>query len=164
MKPVMVALALVLFLNAVAYMQEEEPKDLVPPAPKILTEKDEEQIRNAGDIRKQAEIALLLMEEKLKEAEMEISQQNYRGTLNALGRYHALLDYSLGILVENVKKDKKTFKALKEFEISLRQHTPRLELIRREMPYSYGWYVQRLIKIVRQARAKVIEPMYGEAV
>jgi UDP-N-acetylmuramate-alanine ligase len=157
----------VLFLFVVAEslgQDEEEPKDLAPPAPKILAEEDKKQIDNAGNIRKQAQVAMLLMEEKLKEAEVAADGQNYRNVLNALGNYHALLNYSLEILIESTKKDKKAFRALKDFEISLRRHTPRLELIRRQIPYSYGWHVQKLIRIVRQARTRAIEPMYGEAI
>ncbi|GIU83085.1 MAG: hypothetical protein D6687_11385 [Acidobacteria bacterium] len=158
------AAVFVLFMFAVMRsfgQDEEEPKDLSPPAPKILVERDKKQIDSAGNVKKQAEIAILLMEEKLQQAELSVDQQNYRDALNALGNYHALLDYSLEILIENVEKDKRTFRALKDFEISLRKHSPRLELLRRKMPYSYGWHVQKLIRIVREARTKAVEPMYG---
>ncbi len=157
----------VLFLFVVAEslgQDEEEPKDLAPPAPKILKEGDKKQIDSAGDVRKQAQVALLLIEEKLKEAEVAAGRQDYRNVLNVLGNYHALLDYFLEILIESTKKDKKAFRALKDFEISLRQHIHRLELVRRQTPYSYGWHVQKLIRVVRQARARAVEPMYGDAI
>ena len=40
----------------------------------------------------------------------------------------------------------------------------RLEVLRRAMPSSYAFHVQRLIKAVREARTKAIEPLFDDTV
>jgi hypothetical protein len=46
----------------------------------------------------------------------------------------------------------------------LREQTGRLEVMRRAMPSRYAFYVQKLIRFVRDARTKAIEPLFGETV
>ena len=41
---------------------------------------------------------------------------------------------------------------------------PRLELIRRDMPERYEYYVRRLLKTVRDTRAKAVEPFFSSTV
>jgi hypothetical protein len=53
---------------------------------------------------------------------------------------------------------------LKRFEIGLRKFTPRLELIRREVPLTHEFYVRSLLKQLREARTKATEPLFGETV
>lgn len=146
-----------------AMAQDEEPLDVAPPPAKLLLAEDKKQIDTEKNIKRQVEISLKLLEEKLKSAEDLANQQNYRATLDQLGTYQALIEYMLKLFEKYDKQDGRFFNAIKDFEIALRKQTPRLELIRREIPYRYGWYVQKLIRFVREARSKTIEPMLLDA-
>jgi hypothetical protein len=46
----------------------------------------------------------------------------------------------------------------------LRSYTPRLELIRRDLPIKYEYYVRVLIKVLREARARAIDPLFDDTV
>ena len=48
--------------------------------------------------------------------------------------------------------------------MTLRGFAPRLGLLRREIPAEYDYYVRVLIKYLRDARSKAIEPLFGDTV
>ncbi|MEK7855704.1 MAG: hypothetical protein AAB288_06415, partial [Acidobacteriota bacterium] len=58
----------------------------------------------------------------------------------------------------------KVLNNFKRLEIGLRQFRPRLELIRRGIPSEYEPYLRSLIQYVRDARAKAVEPLFGDSV
>jgi hypothetical protein len=155
-----------IFLFSVSSLaqQDDEPKDLAPPSPKIITAEEKRLLDSTNDIKKRTETALSLMEGRLKKAEAATAEEDYRGALNALAGFQALLDDSIDFLTRRAGKNRKVLNSLKSVEIALRRQTPRLEIVRRGMPYRYGWYVQRLIKAVREARSKAVEPLFGETV
>ena len=81
-----------------------------------------------------------------------------------LGGFHALMDNTLDFLLDrNLSRDK-VLDNCKRFEMGLRKFTPRLGLIRREIPTEYDHYVRVLLKYVRDAREKAIEPLFGNNV
>lgn len=159
--PLYLSLALLLAIEAIS--QQEEPEDLAPPPVTILVEEEKMQIDTQNNLKKKVETSLKLLEERLKASEQATNEQNYRKALDHLGKYRALVEYMIKIFDQVKKQDKRFFSAIKDFEITLRKQTPRLELIRREMPLRYGWHVQRLIRFVREARGKTLEPMLIDA-
>jgi hypothetical protein len=58
----------------------------------------------------------------------------------------------------------KVLNTFKRFEMALRAFTPRIELLRRELPDSYEYHVRRLLVTVRDTRAKAVEPMFGSTI
>ncbi|HXG83878.1 MAG TPA: hypothetical protein VNI84_07615, partial [Pyrinomonadaceae bacterium] len=58
----------------------------------------------------------------------------------------------------------KVLNNFKRLELSLRRFVPRIELIRRELPAKYEFYVRNLIKNVRAARSKAVEPFFSDSV
>jgi hypothetical protein len=64
-------------------------------------------------------------------------------------------------LKKNNTESGKVQNNLKRLEMILRKHTIALENIRREMPYKFGWHVEKLMKYIDDAREKAIEPLYG---
>jgi hypothetical protein len=104
------------------------------------------------------------MEARLKSAETLTAESNYSETLDALAGFHALLENTLGFLLKNDVANGKVQSNFKRFELALRAQTPRLELIRRELPSNYGYHVQKLIRAVRDARSKAVEPLFSDTV
>ena len=71
------------------------------------------------------------------------------------------MDNTLDFLIRRDNGSGRIRDAFKRYEIGLRAFAPRLELIRRDLPSRFEPYVFRLIKNVRETRAKAIEPQFG---
>lgn len=152
------------FQLAAFAQDDDEPKDLVPPSPKVFSTDEKKQLEAVSDIKKRTELALDFMETRLKKAETSTNEENYRAALDALAGFHALLEDSMKFLARNNNESRKVLNSFKTVEIILRKQTPRLETVRRGMPYKYGWYVRKLIRAVREARSKAVEPLFDDTV
>lgn len=146
------------------HAQDDEPKDTAPPPLKIVSKEETRQLNAETDIKKRTKLALDLMETRLKKAETLNSQQKYSEMFDELGGFHALMDKTLDFLDRNDDGGGKILNNFKRLEINLRAFLPRLELIRRDLPARYEFYVRDLAKNVRRARSKAIEPFFGQTV
>lgn len=146
-----------------ASAQPSEEIEIAPPPVKIISKEEKQQLEAEPNVKKYTQIALSLMEARLKTAESQTTENNYRDALNTLGGFEILLENTLGFLSKDAASDK-VQNNLKRLEITLREQTGRLEVMRRAMPSRYGFYVQKLIKIVRAARTKAVEPLFGNTV
>ncbi|HSK72832.1 MAG TPA: hypothetical protein VK892_14115 [Pyrinomonadaceae bacterium] len=144
--------------------QEEKPKDLVPPPLAILSDIEEEKLNAEPDFNKRTQLAISLMDARLKRAEELSSQKNYMESLNELGGFQAIIRNTLNFLNRNNSGRKKVLNSFKRLEISLRQTVPRLEIVRREMPYRYSYRVREMMKFVREARSNAVEPIFSDSV
>ncbi len=147
-----------------ANAQENEQKDTAPPPLKILSKEETRQLNAETDIKKRTKLALDLMEIRLKKAEDLNSQQRFSEMFDELGGFHALVDRSLEFLDRNDNGGGKVLNNFKRMEMSLRAFLPRLELIRRDLPEKYEFYVRELGKSIRKARARAIDPLFSETV
>lgn len=160
-----------LFLLLTAYCsllavpaQEDEQKDTAPPPLKFVSKEETKQLGAETDIKKRTKLALDLMEIRLKKAETFSVQEKYTEMFDELGGFHALMDKALEFLAENDNGGGKVLNNFKRVEIALRTFLPRIELIRRDLPVRYEFYVRDLAKYVRRARSKAIEPFFGDTV
>ncbi len=147
-----------------AQAQDEELKDTAPPPLKIVSKEETRQLNAETDIKKRTKLALDLMEIRLKKAETLNSQQQYTEMFDELGGFHALMDKILEFLDGKDNGGGKILNNFKRVEITLRAFLPRLELIRRDLPARFEFYVRDLAKNVRRARSKAIEPFFGNTV
>jgi hypothetical protein len=146
---------------ALAQIEEDEA---VPPPIRAISKEEKLQLESEPNVKKHTQLALNLMEARLKAAESQTTENNYRDALNTLGGFHILLENTLSFLSRNDTDNDKVQNNFKKLEMTLRTHAPRLEIMRRSMPSQYGFYVQNLIKAVRDARAKAIEPLFSDTV
>jgi hypothetical protein len=144
--------------------QENEQKDTAPPPLKILSKEETRQLNAESDVKKRTKLALNLMEIRLKKAEDLNSQQRFSEMFEELGGFHALVDRSLEFLDRNDNGGGKVLSNFKRLEMSLRAFLPRLEIIRRDLPERYEFYVRELGKSIRNARSRAIDPMFSETV
>jgi hypothetical protein len=145
----------------------QTPEDLsiyAPPPARTLSKEEKDLLTSQGDTKKLTKIALELMEARMKKAEEADSRDDFAGLFIELGAFHGLMDYTLDFLLDKHGDGGKAFKDFKRYELGLRGYTPRLELIRRDLPIRYEYYVRVLIKVLRESRAKAIDPMFGETV
>jgi len=166
--------ALFLFMTAncsllAVHAQDETPNAVIapteePPPLKIISKEEKKQLNEQTDVKKRTKLALVLMEERLKEAETLYSQEQYREMFDKLGNFQALVDNTLNFLNQNDNGRGKVLSNFKRFEMSLRAFLPRLELIRRELPTQFEPYVRNLAKYVREVRSKAVEPFFDKTI
>jgi hypothetical protein len=149
-------------LNAQA--QQEEQYEIAPPPLKILSKTERSQLDSASDVKDHTKLALELMESRLLNAEGYSEKEEYREMFTELGSFHALVDNTLNFLNSKDTDNGKVLNNFKRIELSLRKYITRLELIRRNLPIKYEFYVRTLVKFMREARTKAVEPLFGDTV
>lgn len=140
------------------------PADVAPPPMTILSKSEKQQLDGEENIKKRTQLCIDLMDSRLKAAEGLIEQSKFQESINELGGFQALLENALNYLNRHDNDSSKVDYNFKRLEIGLRQTVSRLEMVRRGMPFKYGYYVLRLQKFVRDARAKAIEPLFSDTV
>lgn len=143
---------------------QDEPKDAEPPPLKMISKEEKKALEGETEIKNRTNLALMLMEGRLKKAEDLNSKGAYEEMFGELGGFHALIDYTLNFLNRNDNGSKAIINNFKKLELSLRAYISRLEIIRRELPTKYEFYVRGLVKTVRDARTKAVEPLFSDTV
>jgi DNA repair ATPase RecN len=151
------------FLPETAFAQDEIPSDVATLPDKTFSEAEKKAL-DIKDVKKRTKLSISLMETRLSNAETLVQHPKFQDALNEIGVYQGLLEDSFEFLEKNDLKNQKVQDNFRNLELVLRKHTNRLELIRREMSYKYGWHVSRLMKFVRVIRAKAVEPLFSDSV
>lgn len=145
--------------------QETPANDFAAPPPlKILTKAEKEQLEGEADLKKRTKLALDLMEARLKRAEELDSQNQFTEMYGELGKFHALIDYTLSFLNRSNLGNSKSLNNFKRFEMGLRVYPPRLEVMRRNLPVKYEPYVRDLIESIRETRTKAVDNFFADTV
>lgn len=143
--------------------QELLPTEIAPPPLKILAKTDKEQLEAENDLKKRTKLALDIMEVRIKQAEEYDSQNDFQQMYGELGKFQALIDYTLDFLNRS-NVGGKSLNNFKRFEIGLRTYPPRLETMRRNLPLKYEKYVRNLIQSIRDTRSKAVDNFFAETV
>jgi hypothetical protein len=156
------ALFVFLFVPATVRAQDDMPPDAAPPPLKQLSKTEKELLAAAHEVKERTKLSLELMDSRVKIAEQYLPQEQYEMVFRELGGFHALINDALEYLTSSDSDKKKVLNNFKRFEIGLRAFTLRLELIRREMPPQREYYIRMLLREMREARAKAVEPLFGD--
>ncbi len=144
--------------------QDEDPPNAAAPPVKALSKDEKVALDSQSDLKVHTKLAIELMETRLKKAENLNSQEAFNTMFTELGGFHAIMDDTIKFLDKNDTGRGKSLDNFKRFEMALRSFTPRIELLRREIPERFEYYVRRLLRVVRDTRAKAVEPFFGETV
>lgn len=150
------------FSSSVCLAQEDY--ELAPPPLKFVTKDEKDRLEGQADLKAKTKLALELMNERLVEGERLNSAGNFDGLFRELGRFRGLVDYTFGFLGKAGSADKKVLDNYKRLEISLRSFMSRVEVIHRELPVKYEEYVRGLMKYLRVARTKALDPQFSDTV
>lgn len=152
-------------LSLTAHAQQDEPLNATAPPPlKILSKTEKSQLEAVNDLKARTKLALELMEARLLKAESLNAQEQYQEMFTELGSFHALVDNTLDFLSKNNNDSGKVLNNFKRMELSLRKYITRLELIRRDLPIKFELYVRMLVKFIREARTRAVEPLFDDTV
>jgi hypothetical protein len=147
------------------FAQDEIPPDVAAAPEKTISDIEKKAlIELKSDVKKRTKLSISFMEIRLHTAETLVLEPKFQNALSEIGAYQALLEDSFNYLEQNDLKSDKVQDNFRNLELVLRKHITRLEMIRREMSYKYGWHVQRLMKLVREIRAKAVEPLFSDTV
>ncbi|MGI8639342.1 MAG: hypothetical protein ACR2MG_05245 [Pyrinomonadaceae bacterium] len=152
------------YLTAPVFAQTEESPDNAPPPLKVISKEEKSALAAETNVKKYTILALEFMNARLAKAENLNTQQQYKEMYSELGGFHSLIDNTLNYLNRHDTDSNKVLNNFKRLEMSLRKFTPRLELIRRDLPLKYELYVRKLIIHLRQARSKAVEPLFDNSV
>lgn len=158
------ALPILFCLDARAQDEEKVPPNIAPPVVKVISKEEKTALAGVSDVKNRTKLALELMDARLKKAEALNTQSSFNALLTELGGFHALMDDALRFLNRNDTGGGKMLNNFKRFEMALRGFTPRLELIRREMPERYEYHVRKLLITLRDTRSKAVEPLFSTTV
>ncbi len=147
-----------------AYGQEEYPKNVAAPPIKALTKDDKTLLEAEKDVKKRLVLAVQLMESRLTNAEALSAEEDYAEMFKEMGFFHAIMDNTLNFLERNNIGSSKILNSYKRFEMKLRSFIGRIEIIRRELPPRYEYYVRTLVKAVRDARSRAVAPLFDDSV
>jgi hypothetical protein len=156
------ALFLLCFSAFAGYAQDEIPPDAAPPPLKQLSKDERSQLALEREVKNRTKLSLELMNSRVTVAEKYVPQEQYEMVFRELGGFHALVDDALEYLTAAESDKKKVLDNFKRFELGLRSFTHRLELIRREMPPQREYYIRILLREMRDARARAVEPLFGD--
>lgn len=165
------ALFVVSLLTATAIAQPPPPPDdeiefdpnAAPPPVRAMSNSERTQLDAQQGVKDRTKLALALMSSRLSKAEEFGAKEDNAAMYDELGGFHALMDDTLEFLESAPRRDK-TLDNLKRFEMTLRGFAPRLALLRRESPPEYDHYIRVLLKYLRDARSKAIEPLFDNSV
>lgn len=161
----LLAFAVCLLTSANASAQDDEiPANIAPPPVKVISKEEKSALAGSSDVKDRTKLAIDLMEARLKKAESLNTSEEYNDLLNELGSFNALMDDALKFLNRNDDGRGKVMNTFKKFEMALRTFMPRIELIRRDMPDNFEYHVRKLLRTVRDARAKAVEPFFSSTV
>ncbi len=147
-----------------AVAQKLPEYETAPPPLRIMSADEREKLDKESGIRKRTAMALSLMDVRLTQANEANSRDQLDEIFTHLGAFHALMEDTLDFLETSETNKSRVLYNLKRLEIGLRRFTPRLEMIRREMPLTHEFYVRTLMRRLRDARTRAVEPLFGETV
>ncbi len=146
------------------FAQSDVPQDAAPPPLKFVSKAEKTQLNAETNVKKYTIRALELMDARLASAENLTTQRQFEQMFNELGDFQALVDGTLVYLNKHDDDSGKVLNNFKRLEISLRKYSPRLEMIRREVPGRYEPYLRSLIVDLRDARTKAVEPLFSNSI
>lgn len=159
-----ILLFLIFGFTIVSEAQEKRVQDIAPPPLAILSEGEQKQLAAQADIKDRTQLAVELMQARIEKSEALCDQKLYRESLDELGNFQALITDSLNFLNRKGKSNRTVQYNYKRLDINLRQLMPRLELLRRKMPYRYGYHVKNLMRYVSKSRATATDSLFANTV
>ena len=143
---------------------QDDTEILAPPPLSVISKAERTKLDEANGVKDRTKTALSLMDSRLATAESLLPKNDFDGIFQELGAFQGLLDNQLDYLIKRDNDSRRILDNFKRLEIGLRGFTPRIESIRREMPYRFEPFVRSVGKYLRDARSKALEPLFSDTV
>ncbi|MEO6655244.1 MAG: hypothetical protein ABIO36_04110 [Pyrinomonadaceae bacterium] len=146
------------------FVSAQDDSEFAPPPLKVVSKDERTRLDAQTDIKSRTKLALDLMQTRLTAAEMLTTGEDFDGVFRELGVFQGLMDSGVDYLTKLDTGNGKVLDNFKRLEIAFRGFGPRLEAIRRDMPPRYEDYIVKLMKYLREARIKAIDPQFADTV
>jgi hypothetical protein len=156
-------MALIFFTSVSAQPDKYELDDSPPPL-KVISEPERKQLASAKGVKERTKLALELMEARLTSASLKSEAGEHSAMFQELGVFHAIMDDTLSYLDRLTRDRNARLNNFKRIEIGLRRMAVQIDLLRRNAPSERERYLFYLSRNVRDARARAIEPLFGDTV
>ena len=143
---------------------QDDPRDQAPPPVTVISKEELTRLATKTDIEGRTKLSIELMNARLLAAEKRGAAEDFDGVFSEFGVFIALMDDAFLFLKKRNNGGGKVLDNFKRIEINLRAMTPRIEVVRRELPPRYDDFVRKLSAYVREARAKATETLLGDTV
>src|SRR5947209_4541523 len=153
---------LTLCLATFAYAQENHLTP-APPIMKFISSSERSQLSAARDPKSRVRASIELAETRLQQAEVMTSAQRYDDAASSLGCYQGIMEDAMHFL-SDAGNPSKLRDLYKRIELSLREHAPRLEAIRRITPAEYAVNIKSVLDFTRSTRTEALNAFYGNTV
>jgi hypothetical protein len=150
--------------NSVVLSQSVFDFDSAPPPVKRMSKNEGQTLFAENSPKDRVNLALKFMDQRVSQAESLAKSGDYMGMYDQLGAFQAIMDDTLNYLLRQPQQKGNVLDALKKYEIGLRKLAPRIGVILRELPPNFDPYVRLLLKYIRDARSKAVEPLFGDTV
>ena len=142
--------------------KDEIPKGVVPPPLGFILKSERKELKAVeSNQKKRTKLALSLMASRLEKSQKLAKENQFEKSLSQLGGFKSLLQDTLRFLKKRELK-RGYHKNIKKIEMTLRLFLPKLELIRRKMPFKYSYHVTQLMKTIRKVRDAAMEPLFDD--
>lgn len=141
-----------------------EPDAAPPPMKFIPSELRSRLAAEEKDMKDRTKLAIQFAAERLASAEAHTQAENYDAAGLELGVYQALISDAVKFIKQTGRSDNKARDNFKRIDLALREHTPRIEKIRRQTPAQSAVHVKAALDFVRDSRTTALESFYGDTV
>lgn len=140
------------------------PRMPAPPPMRFVSRTERTQLDAARDPKSRLRSAIKLAEDRLAKAENLTSQKAYDEASIELGGYLGLIG-DLRAFIATLDHEKGSTRDLyRHMEIAVRQHIPRLAVMRRSTPAFYSIHIKDAEEYIKDTRAEALDSFYGHSV
>ena len=148
---------------------QKQPSDGTPSAPppmRYMPEDVRRRLEAERDPKARTRLSLELAEERLARVAEQANADRFEAATGELGVYEAVVDDAIHFLKGSSpgRANNRTRDLLKRVEMTLREHVPRLETIRRMLPSQHAVYLKDAIEFVREERDAALNSFYDDTV
>ncbi|PYT00234.1 MAG: hypothetical protein DMF65_08675 [Acidobacteria bacterium] len=152
--------------EAAAQKQQMDGVPSAPPPMRYMPEDVRRRLEAERDPKARTRLSLELAEERLARVAEQANADRFEAATGELGVYEAVVDDAIHFLKTSSpgRANNKTRDLLKRVEMTLREHVPRLETIRRMLPSQHAVYLKDAIEFVREERDAALNSFYDDTV
>jgi hypothetical protein len=149
-----------------AKQQHDDSNISAPPPMRYIPDDVRQKLEAESDPKSRTRLSLELAEERLARVADQANADRYEAATGELGIYEAIVEDSVRYLQKSNpgRAGNKLRDLCKRLDITLREHIPRLETIRRALPSQHAVYLRDAINFVREQRDLALNSFYADTV
>jgi hypothetical protein len=150
--------------SALAQEQPRSPQMPAPPPMRSVSRAERDQLDGSRDPKSRVRTTIDLAVEHLARAESLTLEKEFAHASEELGGYLGLIDDAVKFIGGLVRDKSSTRDLYRHLDIALRNHIPRIAVMRRSTPVEYALNLKAAEEFARSTRADALDSFYGHTV